>query len=89
MSPGFMSSEYSCTDSDDENKLVTRRLEWRSAKLSKFFQALDEHYEDSKSPMAKRQTKARCVSSTLSTRGVPADCNLKWAIKPSFLAQNQ
>ena len=89
MSPDFMSSEYSCSDTDDDSKLVTQKLEWRSKKVSGFFEAIDNYYEDNKSPMAKRQSKKRFVSTSFSTRGVPANCQLQWAIRSSFLPENQ
>lgn len=82
MTADYMSSEFSCSEDD---QLITKKLEWRSSKASKFFQLLDEHYENSKSSLAKRQSKKRCVSNMPSDRSVPSGNPPNWVIRTSFL----
>ena len=69
--PGFMSSDYSCSDSEDD-ALETRPLPWRSQKVTDFFYNLDVHAEDVKSAQAKKQTKERVLSDAPSSRQRPS-----------------
>ena len=79
--PELMSSESSCTDSDDDT-LIKRQLPWRSEKVTEFFLKLDSHSKETKSTQAKRQMKARLLSDDVSTRDIPGNIRLpSWAIK--------
>ena len=53
----FMSSEES--DVDEEEVLVVKQLPWRSQKVNRFLNGLDEKHEQHKSPQARRQEKRR------------------------------
>ena len=77
--PGFMSSDYSCSDSEDDS-LGTRPLPWRSQKVTDFFYALDAHAEGAKSAQAKKQTKERVLSDLPSSRECPSGKFPQWAV---------
>ena len=80
--PEFMSSESSCSDTDDEDTLVKRQLTWRAQKVTDFFYKLDGHSNGNKSTQAKRQTKARILSEEESTREIPSGVP-SWAVDQS------
>lgn len=78
--PELMSSESSCSDSDDDT-LVKRQLSWRSQKVTDFFLKLDSHNKETKSTQAKRQMKARVLSDVVSSRDIPSNVKLpSWAV---------
>lgn len=56
--PGFVSSDHSCSDSEDE-ALVTQPLEWRSTKVEEFFYQLAE---EGKSAQVKKNRRKRGFS---------------------------
>ena len=77
--PGFISSDYSCSDSE-EDTLVTQTLEWRSSKVTDFFYQLDQHADGAKSAQARKQTKSRVLSDTPSVCTKPSGKSPSWAI---------
>ena len=79
MIPEFMSSESSCSDTDDD-VLIKRQLPWRSEKVTDFFYKLDSHSTDNKSTRAKRQMKSRVLSGEPSTREIPDIRLPSWAV---------
>ena len=81
MTPEFMSSDHSCSESEDT--LETKPLEWRSRKVTQFFYNLDEHSEKGKSAQSKKQTKPRVLSDCPSTRHSPAGKIPSWAVRCS------
>ena len=64
-------------------KTINLLWEWRSQKATNFFRLLDECHEDSKTTMAKRQSKKRILSDTASLRCVPEGNYPKWAVRTS------
>ena len=75
-----MSSEDS---SDSGGHLVKRELPWRSSKVSNFFAELDGFIDDSKSDMAKRQTRQRILGGEVSSRAIPSGKFPSWALTAS------
>lgn len=76
--PDVMSSEESCSDSED---IFVKPIMWREHLVDNFFGELDKKSMELKTAQARRQRKKRIISTTASTRPVPADLP-KWAIKP-------
>lgn len=66
-----MSSEESSVE-DNEALNIVKVLPWRADIVGEFLNDLDAQYSSKKSSQAKRQTKRRVSSTTLSTRPVPA-----------------
>lgn len=64
----FMSSE----ESGGEDIIVVKPLRWRAEKVTNFFHHLDDKITTSKSPQARRQRKARIISTAESDRPQPA-----------------
>ena len=74
MTNDFMSSE----ESDDDNAIVIRPLEWRSTYVNEMFTRIASFSQNKKSPQAKRQTKTR-VYGQPSSHSCPMD-SPGWAV---------
>ena len=75
----FMSSEES--DSDGGGCLFKKELPWRSRKVSNFFAELDAFVDESKSKVAKRQTRQRVLNGEPSSRSIPSGKQFpSWAL---------
>lgn len=73
-----MSSEES--DDESEDIIVVKPLVWRSERVTRFLQQLDEKCKDTKTTQAKRQRKQRVASNDTSVRPKPVVANLpSWA----------
>ena len=66
----LMSSEES--NDDDEFTIIVKPLPWRSLKVTRFFEALDDAGAESKTAQARRQRRQRVIGATPSERSVPA-----------------
>ena len=74
----FMSSEES--DDESEDIIVVKPLVWRSERVTRFLQRLDEKCKDTKTTQAKRQRKQRVASNDTSVHPKPVVANLpSWA----------
>lgn len=69
--PDMMSSEESDEDDNGDVNLLNI-LPWRAGVVQDFFYDLDQDYYAGKSAQAKRQTKRRLLSDTVSSRPPPA-----------------
>ena len=75
----MMSSEESDSDPNNDD-IIIKPLEWRSAIVNRFLSKLDEKLIETRSPQATRQHKCRIKSRTCSERDIPNGIP-KWAIK--------
>ena len=75
----LISSDESA-DEEGRPVLVVRELGWRSDKVTKFFERLDEGHENRKSEQAKRQTKGRVRNGKISSRQMPQNLP-HWAVR--------
>ena len=66
--PAMMSSEESA---DEENVNYVKDLPWRASIVKEFFSDLDKQFAGTKSAQAKRQTKSRIASVSVSYRQAP------------------
>ena len=74
-----MSSEES--DSEDEDVIIVKPLQWRNERVALYFHRLDEAGAESKTTQAKRQQKQRSKSSVPSLRPKPLVSGLPaWAL---------
>ena len=75
---GMMSSEES--DSEDEDVIIVKPLQWRHERVALFFHCLDDAGVESKTTQAKQQRKQRTKSSVPSLRPKPLASSLPaWA----------
>ncbi len=72
-----MSSEESCSDSEE---VFVKPITWRADIIDSCFRELDKKSLKLKTSQAKRQRKKRVISTTPSTRSIPAGLP-KWAVK--------
>ena len=80
MTTKMMSSKES--DNEDADIIVVKPLPWRSRRVTKFFYALDDNVQASKSSQAQRQRKTRTLSDSPSSRPQPLSAGLpKWALE--------
>lgn len=75
----FMSSEESGEDDLEEKEyIVVKSLPWRSDRVNKFLESLDEKTNKDKSSQSLRQMKKRVNATTCSDRQKPVGHFPKW-----------
>lgn len=75
-----MSSEESGGDSEGGMEyIVVKSLPWRSSRVTKFLETLDEKAKKDKSSQSLRQTKRRVIAATPSERIKPSVSFPKWS----------
>ena len=72
----MVSELISSEESDENDSIIVRPLPWRAPD---FFKKLDVLIDEDKTSQAKRQRKDRVMSSTESSRPIPASGIPKWA----------
>ena len=75
----MVSELISSEESDENDSIIVRPLPWRAPKVTDFFKKLDVLIDEDKTSQAKRQRKDRVMSSTESSRPIPASRIPKWA----------
>ena len=75
----MVSELISSEESDENDSIIVRPLPWRAPKVTDFFKKLDVLIDEDKTSQAKRQRKDRVMSSTESSRPIPASGIPKWA----------
>ena len=81
-----MSSEESGKDDLEEECIFVKNIPWRSARVSKFLEGLDEKTKTDKSSQALRQTKRRVVATNSSDQSKPHGHFPKWVFSDETLS---
>lgn len=77
----MMSSEKSGNESEGQEEcIIVKALPWRSSRVNKFMESLDERMKDEKSSQSLRQMKKRIIALEPSSRPKPAGNFLSWAL---------
>ena len=82
----MMSSEESDSDPNNDD-IIVKPLQWRSAIVNRFLLKLDDKLMETKSLQARRQRKNRVTGSVSSEREVPKGAP-KWAIVTETASQS-
>lgn len=88
MKINMMSSEESDSEDPNNDDIIVKPLEWRSAIVNRFLAKLDDKIMETRSPQAIRQRKQRVMSHTTSHRGIPKGIP-KWAIATEMAHSSQ
>ena len=76
----MMSSEESGEESEGQKEcIVVKTLPWRSSRVNKFMESLDERMKNEKSNQSLRQIKKRLIALEPSSRPRPAGHFRSWA----------